>query len=182
VIEKNKGDYYMLDKEQFRKAEGRLYRYYKQLKLIEKLKNTSIVLYKQIKQIEEDMSETNVKIDYIQSGMAVGEKVQSSSSGTSYAEREIERAIEQLEKELVYKKRKILKLRARIRGMEEEISDMEYNISMLSEENKRFLEYKYSEKMNPTEIAEKMNMATATAYRKREELVEDIAQWCNVIN
>lgn len=172
----------LLEKDLFKKTEGRLYRYYRSLKEIEKLKNRVVLLWKQKEQIEQDIRNTNVKIDYVQSGAVISERVQTSSFGTSYAEREIVNAIEKLERELLHKKRKILKLHARIREMEEQIADMDYNISMLSEEYKRFLEWKYGERKSIDWIATEMyGGARTTAYRKREELVESIAQWCNIV-
>jgi hypothetical protein len=53
---------------------------------------------------------------------------------------------------------------------------------MLSEESKRLLEWKYGEGKSVEWIATEMfGGARATAYRKREELVEDIAQWCSFV-
>lgn len=171
----------LIDKDLFKKTEGRLYRHYRNLKEIEKLKSRVVLLWKQKEQIEQDIRTTNVKIDYYQSGMALGERVQTSSTGTSYAEREIISAIDKLEKELIQKKKKILKLHARIREKEEQIADMDYNIQMLNEEHKRLIEWKYGENKSLDWIATEMYAgARTTAYRKREEIVESIAQWCNI--
>lgn len=172
----------MIDKDLFKKTEGRLYRYYRNLKEIEKLKKVIETLNKQVEQIEDKIRNTNVKIDYYQSGMALGERVQTSSTGTSYAEREIIKAIEKLERELIQKKKKILKLEARIREKEEQIADMDYNIQMLNEEYKKLIEWKYGEGKSIDWIATEMyGGARTTAYRKREEIVESISQWCNII-
>lgn len=110
------------------------------------------------------------------------EKIQSSSSGMGEAEREIIKYIENLDKQLKYTVRKILKNNARIREIELQIQDMQFNLSMLNEESKRFIEWKYGEEKSVEWIAEQMYQgARSTAYRKREELVEGIAQWCGVI-
>lgn len=172
----------MIDKKLFENTEGRLYRYYRNLKEIEKLKKVIETLNKQVEQIEDKIRNTNVKIDYYQSGMAISEKVQTSLNCASYAEREIIKAIEKLERELIQKKKKILKLEARIREKEEQIADMDYNISMLSEEYKRFLEWKYGERKSIDWIATEMyGGARTTAYRKRDELIESIAQWSYMV-
>lgn len=98
----------------------------------------------------------------------------------SYAEQQIIREIEKLERELIYKKKRILKTNARIREIEEQIQDMQYNLSTLKEKPKRFIEWKYGEGKSIDWIANEMyGGARATAYRKREELVENIDQWCN---
>lgn len=124
---------------------------------------------------------------YIDTGLNMGidysrEKIQSSSSGMGEAEREIIKYIENLDKQLKYTVRKILKTNARIREIELQIQDMQFNLSMLNEESKRFIEWKYGEEKSVEWIAEQMYQgARSTAYRKREELVEGIAQWCGVI-
>jgi uncharacterized coiled-coil protein SlyX len=172
----------MIDKEVFRKTESRLYRHFKQAKLIEKLKHKIVIMWKQMEQIERDIKETNVTVE---TGLNMGidysrEKIQTSPSGTGYAEQQIILEIGKLERELLYKKKKILKLNARIRELEEQTQDMQYNLSTLSEEAKIFVEWKYGEEKSVEWIANEMyGGARATAYRKREELVENIAQWCN---
>lgn len=175
----------MLDKELFRKTEGRLYRYYKQLKIVEKLKNKVVLLWKQKEQLEKEMVElkhlnietgNNMGIDYSR------DRIQSSSSGVGEAEREVIRYINNLEREYNYTVKKMLKTRAKIRDIEVQIQDMQFNLAMLNEESKRFIEWKYGEEKSIEWIAEEMyGGARSTAYRKREELVEDIAQWCSVI-
>lgn len=175
----------MLDKEIFRKTEGRLYRYYKQLKIVEKLKNKVVLLWKQKEQLQKEMVElkhmnietgNNMGIDYS------GDRIQSSSSGVGEAEREVIRYINNLEREYNYTVKKMLKTRAKIRDIEVQIQDMQFNLAMLNEESKRFIEWKYGEEKSIEWIAEEMYAgARSTAYRKREELVEDIAQWCSVI-
>ena len=58
---------------------------------------------------------------------------------------------------------------------------MDFNINMLNEESKRFLELKYSDKAKVISIAQKMNMAVATVYRIIEEIVENVANFMNII-
>jgi hypothetical protein len=55
---------------------------------------------------------------------------------------------------------------------------MDYNIQMLNEEYKRLIEWKYGENKSLDWIATEMyGGARTTAYRKREEIVESIAQY-----
>lgn len=59
---------------------------------------------------------------------------------------------------------------------------MQFNLSMLSEESKRFIEWKYGECKSVEWIANEMYAgARSTACRKKEELVESIAQWTNIM-
>lgn len=166
-----------MDKELFRKTEGKLYRYYKSKSKIYRLKNEISFLESKLKRIESYIKNTNVTIDYYQNGAGISERVQTSSSGSSYAETEICREIEKLEKNHVYTYKKILKLKAKIEELEEFIFHMEANIGQLNEEAKRFLELKYGDEKNLIYISMTLNMSKTTAYRKREELVENIASY-----
>ncbi|MGG7144905.1 transcriptional regulator [Clostridium nigeriense] len=168
-----------MDKELFRKTEGKLYRYYESKKKIYSIKEDIARLEREIKTIEYDIRHSNVTIDYYQNGIGIQERVQSSSTGTSYAENEMCKQIERLEKEHVEKTKKVLKNRSKIRDMERYIDYIDRNIRMLQEEDKRFLELKYGDKKNILQISMRLNIAQATAYRKREELVEAVAEYEN---
>lgn len=172
-----------IDKETFRRTEGVLYRHYRKLRNIENIEEEIKELQRQIEEIRKDVRETNI---YIEPGLNMGisydERVQTSTDETSYAEKETIRQIEKLEKEWKYVRRKLLKKKARIREFERQVAPLKYNINMLSEESKRFIEWKYAEGKSVDWIANEMyGGARSTAYRKREELVENIAQWYNII-
>ncbi|WP_346848459.1 transcriptional regulator [uncultured Clostridium sp.] len=171
----------MLDKELFRKTEGKLYRYYRFKREIESITNRIECLETRLKTIESDIKTTNVTIDYYQNGIGISERVQTSSKGTSYAEEEIIKEIGKLEREHCNKTKQLMKARVKLRDMEEFTSYMEFNINMLNEEDKRFIELKYGDEINMPEVATRLNISQATAYRKREELVKNIAQFESVI-
>lgn len=166
-----------MDKELFRKTEGKLYRYFKLKNTSEALKENISWLESKIKEVERDIKTTNVTIDYYQSGIGINERVQSSSTGTSYAEAEIIKEITKLEREHCNMVKRLLKCKAKLREVEEFTKHMDYNIKSLNEEDKRFLELKYGECANILKISRLMNMAQTTAYRKREELIENIANF-----
>lgn len=166
-----------MDKELFRKTEGKLYRYFRLKNTSEALKETIAWLETKIKEVEQDIKTTNVTIDYYQSGIGISERVQSSSTGTSYAEGEIIKEITKLEREHCNMVKRLLKSKAKLREVEEFTKHMDYNIKSLNEEDKRFLELKYGECANILKISRLMNMAQTTAYRKREELIENISNF-----
>lgn len=170
-----------MEKEVFRKTEGNIYRYYETKKAIFGINEKIARLEEQQESIEYDMKHTNIRIDPYQNGMGISERVQTSSNGTSYVEQEISKEIDKLDRERLRIIKLILKLKAKKRDMENYISNIEYNINMLNEESKRFLELKYSDKEKVVAIAYKMNMAVATVYRVREEIIENIANFMNII-
>lgn len=170
-----------MDKELFRKTEGKLYRYYESKKHLFGLNEKIIRLENHKETIEYDIRHTNIRVDPYQNGAGINERVQTSSTGTSYAEQEMIKEIEKLERERVKLTKQLLKTKAKKRELENYISNMEFNINMLNEESKRFLELKYSDKAKVIAISQKMNMAVATVYRIREEIVENIANFMNII-
>lgn len=170
-----------MDKDLFRKTEGKLYRYYQSKKKIHTLNNEISNLEYHKERVECDIRHANVTIDYYQNGTGIQERVQSSPSGSSYAETEMCKEIEKLEREHLRINKRILKIKAKIRELEEFIRHMNENIGQLNEEDKRFIELKYGDKKNILQISLIINMAQATCYRKREELVEAIAEYESTI-
>ncbi|WP_125154310.1 hypothetical protein [Clostridium rectalis] len=160
-----------MNKEILKKTEKLVYRYYYYLKNIERLKSKVLILWKQKEEIEKDICHTNITLGEESRSIYYGEKVQISYDNTSYAEKEAIRAIEKLERELVYKKQKILKLHTRIRELEEQVEDINYNINLLEEDDRKFLRYKYGENKSIDQISMIFNMSRATAYRKKDSLI-----------
>ncbi|MCM0648654.1 hypothetical protein NBE98_09735 [Clostridium swellfunianum] len=170
----------MITEDAFRKTEGRLYRYYWQLRQIDKLKHRVVILWKQLQSIEHDIKQTNVTIEPESRSFDYSKvRVQTSNDGTSYAENEIIKELEKLHREWQRTKKNLLKTNAQIREFEKEIADIGYVISLLNEECKQFVELKYGESKTLYEIADRLNIGKSTAGRRREEIVEDIAKWLN---
>lgn len=171
-----------MDKELFRKTEGRLYRYYKDEKRIRSINSEVEELLRQTEYIKRDIQFINVPVDAeLNMGISYGEIVQTSSTGTCAAESQIFRHIEKLENELAYIRKKILKKNAKVREIERNNASMKFNINSLGEEEKRFIELKYGdEKTMEYIIVDMYGGAKTTAYRKREELIKNIAMWSDI--
>ena len=170
-----------IDKELFRKTEGKLYRYYESKESIHILNDELAYQERKKKEIEHNIKYANVTIDYYQNGTGISERVQTSSTGSSYVETEMCKEIEKLEREHLKTIKKILKIKAKIGYVEEFVNHMDKNIGYLCEEDKRFLELKYGDKKNILQISLKLNIAQATAYRKREELIQAISEYDNML-
>lgn len=170
-----------MDKDLFRKTERMLYNYFKKNKIIEHKKNLINILNKRIDEIEKDIKKVNVQIDYDLQAIPGRERVQTSSTGTSYAERAIVKAIENLEKEKADKQEQILNIKSCITELEEESSCIECNIGMLQEEEKKFITLKYGKELSVEEVGEEMGMCRSVAYNKRKELVNNIIIWNEII-
>ncbi|WP_315065588.1 hypothetical protein [uncultured Clostridium sp.] len=75
-----------MDKELFKKTEGRLYRYFKYKKEIHSLRRRVELLKNQIKDIDDSIKNVHKYINVYpyQNGVGISKKVQTSRNGTSY--------------------------------------------------------------------------------------------------
>lgn len=170
-----------MDKELFRKTEGMLYGYYKDKNLLNALRKEIETVTSLIKSIEKNIKTCNVSIDPYQGGTGEGERVQTSSSNSSYVEKAIIKAIDDMEKEKAQRTKKLYKLLCEERNLIYKIEKVESNIGMLNDECKKFLELKYNtipnKKIGMRDIAYEMNMSKNKAYELREELIKNIAEY-----
>ena len=65
--------------------------------------------------------------------------------------------------------------------MSDYVSNMDLNLSTLNEEDRRFIELKYGDEKSILSISQSLNIAQATAYRKREEIIELVAEFKNTL-
>ncbi|QEK13768.1 hypothetical protein FQB35_15405 (plasmid) [Crassaminicella thermophila] len=160
---------------QYRRTEGILYRHFKKIKRIERLKydieNTKQTIHK----IQQDLRNVNVElsdcvkaIDYSQ------DRVQSSIVTSSAVERELERITDKLLNELKYKIQRKYKLKARLRKIEEDVKRIEKIFVDLTEEEKLIVELKYGEKKTIRQIERILPYAKTTIHRKKREIIEYI--------
>lgn len=171
----------MIDKEAFRKMENRIYRYFDNLKKIDKLEYRCLVLEKTKEQLRQDIKNTNVNIDTeLNMGISYEERVQCSPSNSSYAEQETIRQIDKLEQEWKNTRREILKLHARIREIKKQNSEIEYVIGLLETKYKLIAEMKYKDGLSLEQIGIKLHMDKSTVSRNRERIVEEVIKLINL--
>lgn len=169
-----------IDKDLFDKTEDKIKRYFKAKDNIEYMTN-------RIKWLEEDIKDLEIMIrnvhnyidvDPYQNGAGLSERVQTSVDGTSYVEREMENEVTKLQKRQIDNIKKINKLKLRKKEETAFTRKIDVNLRMLrEEEDRRFIEFVYGDKEDIPIVAYKMNISRSTAYRKRDELIESIANF-----
>lgn len=171
-----------MDKEKYRRIEGMLYGHYKEdLKRITSIRNEIELTKKNIKKIDEKIKSCDVDIDYYQSGIEISERVQTSSTGTSYAEREIIKGIDNLEKEKAHNIKRLYKLEEKERNLVYKVEKLEKNINELNDISKEFIELKYNPSnkykriLSVREIAEELHMGKDAAYKLKDSVIESIS-------
>lgn len=166
-----------MDKELFRKTESKLYRYFNKDKQERALKDKLALLDKQIESINRDLKECNINIEPSLQAQQYTERIQTSSDGSSYAEKEIMRVTEikirrktqkQLEKENVLEQ---------LDNIEIECNEIEWKIRDFNGELKKLLELKYKKKYNEEKIAQEMHLNQSQVNRKKQQIINKILMW-----
>lgn len=168
-----------MDKEMFKKIEWKLYRYFEKDKKIKSIQDKIDLLEKHIKLINEKIKNIDISIPVESRSINFDEKVQVSSDGTSYAERTMINIIDRLERETINNKNEIIKLEELIRKTKEDNKILDNYIVYLNNDYKKFLEYKYKDKLKNWQIANKLNMSEVTCTRVKRDLINDISRWEN---
>ena len=172
-----------MDSELFRKTERKLYDYYLDKNRLESVRKEIRTAVNLIATIDNNIRTCNISIDPYQGGKETGERVQSSSSCSSYVEKAIIKAIDDMEKEKADRTKELYELQSEERKLISRMDKLEYNISLLNYECKRFLDLKYNKYnqynkcLGMREIALELNMCKNKAYDFRESLVKNIAEF-----
>ncbi len=181
-MEKNENLY--ISKEIFKKTERMLYAYYSDKKEMLNIESEISVLEDNIKELEYDITHTKVNIteeECYQGSSGAEERVQSSVNAESHAEKVIIKAIEKLERERADTIGRLNGQKGKIRRIKRKYARMEDNINKLREDLQQFLKYKYQDKLSIPQIAMRLNYSDATASRRRNELVLNVAQFMHWI-
>lgn len=166
-----------LTEELFKKTERLLYNHYRAKKNINKLENEINALTRKKAMLMRSIKENKVTLNEDLKAICYDRpSIQSSSDGTSSAEQQWLKQIELMERETMHTSNKIIKNRARIIEIEFKISRMDNIITPYDEETKRFIELKYAEGASINKISYILHLAKSTAQRKRNEIIEIIAE------
>lgn len=166
-----------MEKDSLKRTEEKLFKYYNDKKKIHKLERMSEDLEEQIKKIDNQIRNVHnyITLDTDLPAVGTGERVQTSISSSSYMEREMENEVTKLEKRKVQKIKEKISIENNISDIQSFIRSMETNLEYLSEEDKRLVEFLYGEKMKVPYVAMILNQAQATCYRRKEDVLENIA-------
>ena len=162
---------------EFKKIEEMLYNYFNKEKRIDALKHQIKILDKQIEKIDSDLRNCNITLEEESSSPSFDERVQTSSDGMSYSEREVMRITDlkikrKHEKEL--EKEELLGL---IDKIELDNAILEYNIQLLNPEWYKLIELKYKFKKKEQQISEELNISQSQVNRIKQKIIADINRW-----
>lgn len=163
-----------MSRDRFKQTEDKLYNYFNKEKKIATLNYRIEVLKKQIDKINQELRECDVNIEIESSSPAFEERVQSSSDGTSYAERELIRITDLKLKRKLSKEIEIEEIKEEIENIELDNSILEYNLQFINEEWYKLLELKYKFKKNEVQISLEMNISQSQVNKIKQKVIADI--------
>lgn len=161
----------------FKKTEDKLYNYFNEEKKIATLNYRIEVLKKQIDKINQELRECDVNIEIESSSQGFEERVQTSSDGISYAEREVIRITDLKLKRKLSKEIEIEEIKEEIENIELDNSILEYNLQYINEEWYKLLELKYKFKKNEVQISLEMNISQSQVNKIKQKAIADIRRW-----
>lgn len=168
-----------MNDEYFKKIEKMLYRYYETEKDIKVLNKEKDLLSSQYELLDNKLKKTQYSLQEQSSSIGFEERVQSSTDGTSYAERELINQITNDEKEQNRIKKRLYKIDRQIREIERNNIKLKVNITMLNSEYQKFLELKYKDKMPMEKLYIEINRSRKSAFNLRREIIDEVGRWLN---
>lgn len=163
--------------ENFKLIEKKLYKFYEDQKSIKTIEREIDNLSGQYDEIEETLRGSRFNIEEQSSSPDFSERVQSSSDGTSYVEKQMIKRVETLEREQQLILDKKVEREAKLRLIKRECEGIKSNIGMLSEEYKIFIELKYDKKKSIDQIYPEINKSRSLTFELRGKIIEEIARW-----
>jgi len=166
-----------MDKELFEKTESQLNRYFSKEKIVKALKDKISLLDKQIKSIDNDLRTSNISIEPESSSPSFEQRVQTSGTGISYAEREVMRVTELKIRRKIEKQLEREKVLEQLDNIEIDCNEIEWKIKDFTGELKILLELKYKDGLGENAIAERVHLSQSQVNRLKQQIVRKISMW-----
>lgn len=166
-----------MDKYIFKDTEKKLYSYYSKDKNEKRLKDKLILLENQIKAIDRELRECNVNLEPESKSPSFDERVQTSSDGMSYAEREAMRVTELKIRRLTQRRLEREQVLEQLETLEIDYNEIDWKIKEFNKELRCLLELKYRDLFNEMKIARIMNLDQSQVNRKKQQIINKIATW-----
>ena len=166
-----------MDKELFDDVERKLCRYYAKGKYEKELKERLNILESQIKTIYTDLKECNINLEPESKSPSFEQRVQTSSDGMSYAEREAMRVTELKIRRLTQRCIERQNVLEQLDNLEIEYNEIDWKIRDFNGDLKQLLELKYKDLFNEMKIARILNLDQSQVNRKKQQIINKIIMW-----
>lgn len=158
-------------KSNYSKVEGMLYGHYRRKSRIGSLKSRLIRIENRIERLRTDIKECNVELGETMKAIDYSRDPSGSSSITSSIERELDKAVDNIIRELEYSIRDKYKTKSKISVIEKKIDNIELLLEDFTEEELQIIELRYSDEISDKIIGDRLNMSRSTVQRRKTDIV-----------
>ncbi len=159
-------------KTDYQRVEGMLYSHYRRKKRVSSLKSRLIRTQLRIDRLRNDIKECNIDLSDTLKAIDYSREYINTGDTTSNIERELERAVDNILRQIENELRQKKKIKSRIRNLEKSIDDVEILLEELSEEELQIIELRYGEKIKSYRRMEMLiPMGKSTIERKHKEII-----------
>jgi len=156
-------------------VEKMLYSYYKTKKRIDGLKSRLIRIENRIERLTKDIKECNIDLEDTIKAIDYSRDIVQGNI-VSNIEIELERAVDNILKEIEDNIRDKYKTKSKITNLQKKIDNIDTMLEELTEEEAQILKLRYSEKLSDNRISYIINMSRSTVQRKRIELINNLSE------
>jgi DNA-directed RNA polymerase specialized sigma subunit len=160
----------------YSKVEGMLYGHYRRKKRIDSLKSRLIRIENRIERLRRDIKECNIDLEDTMKAIDYSRDSIQSGGVTSNIERELERAVDNILRDIQYSIKDKYKTKSKIERLEKQVDYIDVLLEDLLEEELQILELRYSEGLSDEVIGDMINMSRPTVQRRRIKLINDLSE------
>lgn len=162
----------------YKETEDKLFKYFNRDRIATGLNSQLKTLNIQIERIEKELKEGSyINIEEQSSSPSFDERVQTSSTGTSYAESQVMK----LTDIKISRKDKLEIDREYIINQLDDLecikSEMGWKVDQLSNNYKKMLDLIYKENMNEVQISFKLHLSQSQVNKRKNKILEQIFMW-----
>lgn len=162
----------------YKETEDKLFKYFNRDRISTGLNSQLKTLNIQIERIEKELKEGSyINIEEQSSSPSFDERVQTSSTGTSYAESQVMK----LTDIKISRKDKLEIDREYIINQLDDLecikSEMGWKVDQLSNNYKKMLDLIYKENMNEVQISFKLHLSQSQVNKRKNKILEQIFMW-----
>lgn len=166
-----------MKKNEVYELEKKLENFYNKDRIIGEYEKEIKRLNKDIDNIDKRIKECDFTIPVTYGSGSLGERVQSSSSGESNAEKELMKLIRRLENKKIEKNKEIEGIRDIINSIEEDSFKIRRNLYSLKLDYINLIELKYKYGKSNRAIAIETHMSESTISRKIRTILKEVKSW-----
>lgn len=162
----------------YKETEDKLYKYFNRDSIYKGLNSQLTVLNKQIDELNNELKDCKyINVDEESSSPGFDERVQISSSCTSYVENQV---IKLTDMKLRRKEKKELErenILSQLGDLESIVVEMEWKVGQLRDNYKKMLSMVYKDNMNEVQISFKLHLSQSQVNKRKNKILEHIFMW-----